>query len=145
MTMTPALRKDILSHFIREVWTEGRIDACEAHLAEIYTIHHDPGDPWAGRKLDVAGYKERARQSRAPFPDQKFDVLGMFADDDAAIAIWLWSATHAGDYPGYPATGRQILMSGATVYYFDARDRICGHWQITDRLSVFQQLKAHAA
>ena len=34
-------------------------------------------------------------------------------------------------------------MSGATVYYFDD-EKIVGHWQITDRLGVFQQLRSIA-
>jgi predicted ester cyclase len=42
--------------------------------------------------------------------------------------------------PGFPATGRSIKMSGATVYYFEG-ERITGHWQITDRLGVYQQLR----
>jgi hypothetical protein len=32
-------------------------------------------------------------------------------------------------------------MSGATVYYFEG-ERLSGHWQIVDRLGVFQQLAA---
>jgi len=32
-------------------------------------------------------------------------------------------------------------MSGLTIYYFDG-DRISGHWQIVDRMSVYQQLSA---
>ena len=35
-------------------------------------------------------------------------------------------------------------MSGATVYYFDDSERISGHWQIADRLGVFQQLRRNA-
>ncbi len=35
----------------------------------------------------------------------------------------------------------QIHMSGATVYGFDSEDCLTGHWQITDRLGVFQQLQ----
>ena len=35
-------------------------------------------------------------------------------------------------------------MSGATAYGFDAEGRITGHWQITDRLGVYQQLLANA-
>jgi predicted ester cyclase len=42
--------------------------------------------------------------------------------------------------PGFPASGKQIRMSGATVYFFDG-ERISGHWQITDRLGVYQQLR----
>jgi hypothetical protein len=54
---------------------------------------------------------------------------------------WLWRGTHAADLPGFPATGQTIRMSGATVYMFDADDRLTGHWQITDRLGVYQQLQ----
>ena len=91
-------------------------------------------------QLDLAGYKERVKTLRAAFPDQFFDIQGLFADGDAVVMTWLWSATHKGDIPGFPATGKQIKMSGATVYYFDG-SRLTGHWQITDRLGVYQQLQ----
>jgi predicted ester cyclase len=35
-------------------------------------------------------------------------------------------------------------MTGATVYSFDSDDRITGHWQVIDRLGVFQQLRRNA-
>jgi len=65
----------------------------------------------------------------------------MFSDGDAVAVTWLWSATHLGDLRGFPATGRTIRMSGATVYCFDKADRLTGHWQVTDRLGVYQQLQ----
>jgi len=131
----------MLAEFLDRVWSAGEIDASDRYLADSYTIHHDPGDPWEGRTLDLAAYTERARLSRAPFPDQRFAVQAMFEDGDDVVVTWLWSATHAGDYPGFPATGKRISMSGATVYYFDTRDRLTGHWQIADRLGVYQQLQ----
>ncbi len=133
--------KDILTRFLWEVWNKGNIDAADQFLAPKYTIHHDPGDPWHQQELDLAGFKERVRQSRAPFPDQYFELQELFAEGDAVIATWLWSGTHQGDLPGFPASGRRISMSGATVYYFEG-DRICGHWQISDRLGVLQQLRS---
>jgi len=77
---------------------------------------------------------------RAAFPDQSLDMQGLFADGDAVVMTWLWSATNKGNIPRFLATGKQIKMSGATVYYFDGR-RITGHWQITDRFGVYQQLQ----
>jgi steroid delta-isomerase-like uncharacterized protein len=132
--------KEILGQFTREVWSEGNIEASDKYIASKYTIHHDPGDPWEGQELDLAGYKERVKALRAAFPDQFFDIQGFFADGDAVVMTWFWSATHKGDIPGFPASGKQIKMSGATVYYFDG-SRLTGHWQITDRLSVYQQLQ----
>ena len=134
-------RKQILTRFIREVWTEGDAAAADQYIAPRYTIHHDPGDPWEGRELDLAGYRDRVRISRAAFPDQRFDIQEVFADGTAVVMTWLWAGTHQGDIPGFPATGKRIGMSGATVYYFDGDGRLTGHWQITDRLGVYQQLR----
>ncbi len=134
-------RRDILAGFLRDVWSDGKVGLCARYLADSYTIHHDPGDPWEGRTLDLAGFEDRVRRSREPFPDQRFDVQRMFDDGDAVAVSWLWSATHKGDIAGFPATGKSIHMSGATVYYFDENDRLTGHWQVADRLGVYQQLQ----
>jgi steroid delta-isomerase-like uncharacterized protein len=133
--------KALLTSFLREVWSDGDIERCARYLAETYTIHHDPGDPWEGQTLDLEGFKARVAVSRAPFRDQHFRIDEIIADADKAVATWHWSATHAGDYPGFPATGKPITMSGATLYYFDDRGRITGHWQVADRLSIYQQLQ----
>lgn len=137
-------RKDMLTRFIRDVWSEGHVAATEKDVAARYTIHHDPGDPWEGRELDLAGYKDRVAISRAAFPDQRFDIQELFADGNAVVMTWLWAGTHKGDIPGFPATGKPIRMSGATVYYFEG-NRLTGHWQITDRLGVYQQLRQASA
>lgn len=132
--------KQMLAEFTREVWSEGNVEASDKYIAPKYRILHDPGDPWEGQELDLAAYKDRVRALRAAFPDQVFDIQGLFADGDAVVMTWLWSATHSGDIPGFPATGKPIRMSGATVYYFEG-DRLAAHWQITDRLGVYQQLQ----
>ncbi|QKG70281.1 ester cyclase [Erythrobacter mangrovi] len=137
-------RKRRLADFIRLIWDQGDLEAADAFLSPAYTIHHDPGDPWDGRTLDLPAYKERVRISRSAFPDQMFDIQAMYADGDGVAMTWLWAATHLGDLPGYPATGKPVRMSGATVYGFDAADRITGHWQIADRLSIYQQLQVNS-
>lgn len=134
-------RQNILREFLERVWSSGEIEDCGRFLSESYTIRHDPGDPWDGRTLDLAGFKERVRLSREPFPDQRFDVQEWFENDDGVAVMWLWSATHIRDFLGFPASGKSLQMSGATVYQFDSADRISGHWQVTDRLGIFRQLQ----
>jgi steroid delta-isomerase-like uncharacterized protein len=138
-------RKEILGRFIEDVWNRGDLDAASAYVAAAYTIGHDHGDPWHGRTLDPAQFRERLELARAPFPDQRFETVEMIAEDNRVVMTWLWSGTHAGAVAGYPPTGRRITMSGATVYRFDADDRLTGHWQIKDALGVFQQLSRAAA
>ncbi len=141
--MTDHRLKSPLARFIREVWDEGKIEAIKAYVAPRYTIHHDPGDSWDGQVLDLVGYTERLRLSRAPFPDQKFDIQRMCAEADAVHMTWHWTATHLGDLPGLPATGAPVHTSGATIYFFDRDQLLTGHWQVTDRLGVFQQLQTN--
>ena len=134
----------LLTDFIAEVWNAGDVEASDKYIAPKYTIHHDPGDPWDQQELDLLRYKERVRISRAPFPDQHFTIRDLVTDGNTAIMTWLWCATHRGDIPGFPATGNEVRMSGATAYYlYD--NRLTGHWQITDRLGVYMQLRQGAA
>ena len=132
--------KTLLIRFIEEVWNQGDVGAADRYIAPQYTIHHDPGDPWDQKVLDLAGYKERVRLSCAPFPDQHFSIHNLVAEGGRVVMIWHWAATHKGDIPGFPATGNRIHMTGATVYYIEKR-RFTGHWQITDRLGVYTQLR----
>lgn len=135
-------RKQFLTSFLEEVWSLGEIDACDRFVGSSYTIQHDPGDPWNGRTLDREAFKDRVRQSRAPFPDQRFYVQSLLEDDGKIAVAWTWTATHAGDFPGFPASGRVLKMSGLTIYEFDGDGLLSGHWQVSDRLGIFQQLQA---
>jgi predicted ester cyclase len=139
-------RMALLTRFIDEVWNRGDINAADRYIAARYTVRHDPGDPWDGRDLDLDGYKERVRLARASCPDQRFELLAVVADDVAGtvVATWQWAGTHTGTLSGFAPTGCLLRMTGATVYSFDGDDRITGHWQVVDRLGVFQQLRRNA-
>lgn len=67
-TAKPAtVRQNVLAEFLDRVWSGGDVERCDAYLAEAYAIRHNPGDPWDGRILDLAGFKERVRISRRRF------------------------------------------------------------------------------
>jgi steroid delta-isomerase-like uncharacterized protein len=134
-------RTRILESFLEEVWNQGDEAAVDRYLAPAYTIQHDPHDPWHGKTLSRDEFKHRLRTSRDPFPDQRFTVVHSAAERDRVAVCWTWAATHKGDIPGMPATGRAIAMTGITFYFFDAEDRLSGHWQAVDRLGVMMQLR----
>jgi len=138
-------RKKLLSAFIEEVWSQGRVEACDDYIAESYAIRHDPGDPWDGQTWSREGFKERVRLSRAPCPDQRFTQTSILEDGGSVVIAWTWAASHTGDIAGFAATGARLTMSGLTLYDFDDEDRITGHWQVVDRLGIFQQLMQNAA
>lgn len=57
--------KTLLAASLQDVWNEGNVAALARYIAPRYKIHHDPGDPWDRQELDLAGYQERPRVSRA--------------------------------------------------------------------------------
>jgi len=136
------MKKEILKRFIQKVWNDGDISAIPDHIAETYRVIHDPGDPWDGMELDVAGFQNRVSKSRALAPDQMFEIQEAYENQDSVCVTWLWSGTHLGEVSGISPSGKKLHMSGATVYYFE-NNKITGHWQIADRLGVFQQMQSN--
>lgn len=133
--------KRAVERLLVDVWSRGDTSSVPDLVADSYTLFHDPGDPWEGQTLDRAGYVERVARSRTPFPDQAFSIQSLLAEGREVAVTWLWTGTHRADIAGIQATNRLIKMSGATIYSFDGALTV-GHWQISDRLSVFQQLMA---
>ncbi len=136
------MKKIILEEFIQKVWNEGNIDIIPHYIAEEYTVLHDPGDPWDGMVLDLAAFQARVSSSREPVPDQFFDIQHSFENDDSVCITWLWRGTHRGDISGFQPSGKTLRMSGSTVYFF-RDEKITGHWQVVDRLGIFQQLQGN--
>ncbi|MDP1952429.1 MAG: ester cyclase, partial [Betaproteobacteria bacterium] len=61
-------------------------------------------------------------------------------EDPNRIAVaWRWTGTFLADLPGFKATGKPVKTSGITNYYMKG-DRIAGHWQVSDRLGMLQQV-----
>ncbi|TPE49398.1 ester cyclase [Amaricoccus solimangrovi] len=142
--MAAETSKTLVAGFIERIWNEGAVADVGRFVASAYTVLHDPGDPWDGRTLDRAGFAERVVRSRAPFPDQRFEIVDLLGEGDRVALSWLWSATHLGDIPDFPATGRRIAMSGLTIYR-TTPEGLDGHWQVSDRLGVYRQLLSNRA
>lgn len=134
----------IVEDFLERVWNLGHVEECDEYVADEYFIRHDPGDPWDGRLLSRAEFKERVRMSRAPCPDQRFKVVHSAEGDGMVFVAWTWVGSHLGHLGDMPPTGRELTMSGATIY-FVTDGRVSGHWQVADRLGVAKQLAAGIA
>ena len=129
----------LLRSFIERIWNRGEVEAAPEFVATLYKVRHDPGDPWHGRDLDLAEFQERVRAGRAPFPDQRFVICELLAGEDQAFLSWTWTGTHLAAIGDFAATGKVVSTSGLTLYDFEG-GRLRGHWQVVDRLGVFQQL-----
>ena len=54
---TKLSQKRLLREFLDQVWSAGDLEPIERLVYAGYTIHHDPGDPWDGKRFLVRGSK----------------------------------------------------------------------------------------
>jgi hypothetical protein len=110
-TMTPSDAARIVRELHDVVWSAGDLSAVDRLVALRYVIHSDPGDPWEGRTLDRATYRERVRYSRTGFPDLRFLMHDVIATEQRVAVRWSAEGTHRGDHvKTLSSTPRDIFL-----------------------------------
>lgn len=129
-----------LREFMSEVWNKKKFEKIVEYVHPAYTIHLDPGDPWEGRTLSHAEFRERMQSgSFDPFPDMHFAITTAIESEAHVAVTWILTGTNLGKIGPYPATQKAIKTTGMTIYHFKD-NLISGHTQILDRKTVMQQL-----
>ena len=75
------------------------------------------------------------------FPDFKFTVLDLIAENDKVVACWNISGTHQGEYRGVAPTGKKISVDGITINQL-ANGKIMDSYVSWDLWGLMQQLGA---
>jgi steroid delta-isomerase-like uncharacterized protein len=100
---------------------------------------HDPINPQDTIGLDAV--RREYRMWRDAF-DFTFTVEDLIAQGSRICARWTWNATHKGEFLGIPSTGRQVTMTGMTIFRFGADAKIAEIWWQHDQLGLLDQLGA---
>jgi len=94
--------------------------------------HQAPGSP-----LTLDELKHLNRAFYAGFPDLRWEIERLVAEDNFAVAFWRARGTHQGTFMGRPATGRAITLAGINTYRI-ADGRIAEdtpHWEFSTLLN----------
>lgn len=136
-TTTPRENEALVNRYWNEIWTAGG-DAAAADLLAPDEVHH-----WGigGDTTGVAAFSDRLRLFLAAFPDIAFTVDLVVAEGDLAASLWTATGTHAAEWQGIPATGREVTWSGINIFRF-ACGKIAESWGEADHISLRQQLGA---
>jgi predicted ester cyclase len=120
----PDRNKEIVRRLVCEVLNGGQLDVID----ELYAP-----------ELAVEA-REWISPFRASFPDTLMEVVELVAEGDTVVGRFTCSATHTGEWLGYPPTGRRFeLVDEVSIYRF--RDgRIVETWGIEDNLDRLEQL-----
>ena len=128
--------KAVYRRFMEEVVNKGNMVTADDILADdVIEYEKLPGDlPGDGQ-----GIRQLFTMLRNAFPDLKVSIEDLIAEGDKVAARVTLMGTHTGDFPGIPATGREVCYEAIDISRI-VEGKIVEHWGIPDYLTFFMQL-----
>jgi len=108
--------------------------------AGLYTsdyLRHDPATPNETRGLPAIVHV--LRTYRSAFPDVHFVIDDAIGQDDKVMLRWTVTGTHKGDLRGIAPTGKEIRLTGLTLYRL-VGGKVAEEWTNWDAQGMMQQL-----
>ncbi len=136
--MSAEENKAIVRRFYEEFINKGNLRIVhELHTPDYQ--HHDPDAPDPGGGAE--GYIRRNAVFLEAFPDRRLTIEDQIAEGDKVASRITMRATHTGDLPGIPATGRTVNIE--SMHFCRISDgRIAEEWELFDALGMLSQLGA---
>lgn len=127
---------------IRRWWDGLNSGDASSLVDELYAtdyLLHDPSLPEPVRGLE--GVHEFVASVVAAFPDARYTVEELIAEDDRVVQRVSVRGTHQGEFQGVPATGNEVSVWVIVISRI-AGGKIAEEWQLVDSLGLMQQLGA---
>jgi steroid delta-isomerase-like uncharacterized protein len=87
----------------------------------------------------LEAYKQDMTELLAAFPDSRWTVDDMIAEEDKVVLRWTWNATHTGEWAGLPPSNRQVNVRGVNTLRI-AGGKVVEQWVIWSTLRFFRHL-----
>jgi len=126
-----------IARYCLELINEKNFAALDQVYAPTY-VRHDPDSPQVHSRED---YKKYLIGLTTVFPDLKFTVEDVIAEEDKAVCRFSIFGTHSYPWRGLPATGKQVLITGLAISQIAER-KVVEDWFVTDIFGLAQQLGA---
>jgi len=126
--------KDIIHRYFEEWGNHGDTKAADELIATDVTLRNTPAVLHS-----LEDYKKGMATFHTAFPDLHFTVEDVVAEGDKVVVRWSLHGTHLGDYQGRPATGKEVSVTGMSLFR-PADGKIQEITVSMDRLGQWQQL-----
>jgi steroid delta-isomerase-like uncharacterized protein len=130
--------KALCRRFFEQVWNNRNLAAIDELFAPNY-VRHTVSGPEFG-----TGPQSMHRMVNfylGSFPDVRFTIDDVVAEQDKVVLRWTARATHQGQFEGIQPTGKAVNVSGTTLVRI-AGGKIVEAWDSFDALGLLQQLGA---
>ena len=128
--------KAIVRRLYEEVWNKRRVELVDELMSPSHAMH-DNHLPDSG--VGPEAYKRNVARYVTGFPDLRFTIEDMVAENDKVAVGWTISGTHKGEFRGISPTGRKVFVEGITINQI-AGGKIMDSYVSWDALGLMQQL-----
>jgi steroid delta-isomerase-like uncharacterized protein len=132
-----ARNKKVVHRFFEEVWNQGRVDLIKERVAADYVGHA------LSEIRGPTGTRQFVAALRTAFPDTHYTIDDELADGDRVVHRWTMRGTHEGPFRGIPATGKEVALTGISIYRV-ADGKLVEGWTSADMLALLHQLGVRA-
>jgi len=138
--MQPA--KHTIKKFVEELWNARRLDVADEIFSEDCVTHQ-----LRSGVLDEPAHrgpqemKDHISGWLTGFPDLRFTIEQMIAEQDRVVSHLVMEGTHLGTWMGIPPTGKRLQIRMITIHRI-ANGKIAEDWVLVESLGLFQQLGA---
>jgi steroid delta-isomerase-like uncharacterized protein len=131
--------KAVVREMVEQSMIAGNIDAAIHAYVPDFVYHNPILAAMSGLPSGPEGVRQLMLASRSAFPDMRYTIEELIAEDDRVAVLYSWQGTHSGSLGGLPPTGRSVTATGAIVCRV-TDGKIVEQWDVDDRLDVMQQL-----
>jgi predicted ester cyclase len=129
--------KAVIRRLYDEVFVKWNLGVVDELIGPEFVGHEMP----PGTPRGPVGFKQFYGWLRSAFPDLRYAVQDVIAEEDKVVVRWTWSCTHKGAFMAIPPTGKQATVTGMAIY------RVVGgkcveRWVELSLLGLLQQIGA---
>ena len=136
--MEPA--KHIIKRFVEELWNARRLDVADQIFSEDCVTHQLRSGVLAESvHRGPQAMKEHVSGWLMSFPDLRFNIEQMIAEQDRVVSQLVMEGTHQGAWMGISPTGKRLQIRMITIHRI-ANSKIAEDWVLVESLGFFQQL-----
>ena len=135
--MSTSQNKAIVRRLYEEFVNKGDMEAFEDLVADDFVEHEE----FPGMTPDREGVKQTFTHMRQAFPDFRFEVEEMIAEDDKVVCRFRVHGTHRAEFMGIEPSGNRVDVPAIDIFRLED-GKIAEHWGVSDSLSMMQQLGA---
>ena len=130
-----AKNKAIVSRLYGEVWNARRIELVDEIISPSHALHGPIGE---GSSIGPEAYKSQVKRFLKGFPDLRFAIEDVVAEDEKLVVSWTITGTHEGEFMGIPATHKKVSVDGITIMHI-VNGKIMDSYANWDALGMMQQ------